>query len=749
MKSLILSTFNTQGTPFIYANAGCATSQGLNVLVLEFKDNIYLDPKDYNDPQGYYIAFDRCCRSTAVSNIVNPGNAGMLFYLEFPALIDANANEFKNSSPSFTTPNGEYICAGQPFTFDNGATDEDGDALRYSFVTPMRGFSSGGTGGNVTPNPVGSSNYPRITWQGGFTENTAIPGSPAMNIDATGKITVTATQLGLYVYSVMVEELRNGVVIGQVRRDFQLKVVDCLPPPTPPVVYKEKAPLPTQLLTLDICETGFSEIATKFETNYQYQWQKDGANIVNAEGNILKVTEAGDYTVTISYKTGCSGSSESQKTIVSVKPADKFQLNPPALEVCDTPTGVSIQIEKIGGGTFPTNDYSYLWTFNNRNDTIKVNQPSVQAKKTGKYVVNMDQISGSGLAVCQYELTSDIIINPLPDAVLSNISGIKVICEGDSIVLNASQKFNNNYDWQQDGVSVERSSRDKFGVKTLGLHTYRVEVTDDKGCKKMSDTLKLKVNPQTPVRFDSISPQCGTGGNRIDLKPYVTPYDAVNGKFSGRGIDGTIYSPLLAGYGPSSILYTYTNNFGCVTKANRIAFVDLTPKIQLGNDLTIFRGDTVRLKSTITGSFTNNVSVQWSPTNGLDNPAIGRPLASPNNTQIYVLSATAPLSGCKNQDTIVVIVKTKIVIPQGFTPNDDSVNDAWILEGIEDYPDSEVSIFNRWGGEIFKTKNYPNNPFNGKNGNDFLPMGTYFYVIKTGDTVPTQTGYLTLVRGGQ
>ena len=264
----------------------------------------------------------------------------------------------------------------------------------------------------------------------------------------------------------------------------------------------------------------------------------------------------------------------------------------------------------------------------------------------------------------------------------------------------------------------------------------------------MSDTLKLKVNPQTPVRFDSISPQCGTGGNRIDLKPYVSPYDAVFGKFSGRGVDETIYSPLLAGYGPSPITYTFTNNFGCVTTAKRIAFVDLTPKIQLGNDITIFRGDTVRLKSTITGSFNNNVSIQWSPAVGLNSATIGRPLASPNNTQIYVLSATAPLSGCKNQDTIVVFVKTKIIIPQGFTPNDDNVNDAWVLEGIQDYQDSEVSIFNRWGSEIFTTKNYQNNPFYGKKGNDFLPMGTYFYVIKTGDdTVPTQTGYVTLVRG--
>jgi gliding motility-associated-like protein len=751
MKSITLSTFNTQGTPFIYTNAKCAVSVGLNVLVLKFQDNIYLDPKDYADQQGYYIVFDRCCRSASINNIISPDNAGMLFYLEFPALKDTGGNEFKNSSPSFITPNGEYICAGQPFVFDNSAVDNDGDALRYSFVTPMRGFSNsgntvGGVGG-ASPNPVASSNYPRISWQSGYNENTAIPGNPAMNIDANGKITVTATNLGLFVFSVLVEELRNGVVIGQVRRDFQLNVVNCLPPPAPPIVFKEKAPSPVQLLTLDICETGYAEIATKFENNYQYQWQKDGINIKDAEANILRVTEAGEYTVSISYKTGCSGSSESQKTLVSVKPGDKFKINPDKLEVCDTPTGVPLNIEKIGGGTFVTTNFSYLWTRNNRKDTIKIPKPFIQAMQTGKYVVNMNQISGSGLAECQYELETDITINSLPEAILTNLTGKKVICEGDSIPIKASVNTGNQYEWFKDGVSVLKTTNSRFPVLKTG--TYKVEITDAKTCKKMSDTLKLKVNPLTPVRFDTIYPSCGTGGNRIDLKPYVQPFDAVKGVFTGRGVSGTVYSPLLAGFGPSPITYTYTNEFGCDTKESRIAFVDLTPKVRLGNDITIFRGDTVTIKSTITGSYKNDLVVSWSPTVGLNSSTIGRPVASPSATTVYVLNAKSLSSNCTNQDTIVVIVKTKILIPTGFTPNEDGINEAWVLEGIEDYPNAEVKIFNRWGGEMFSTKNYQNNPFNGKKDNSALPMGTYYYVIKTGDDVPTLTGYVTLVRGGQ
>jgi gliding motility-associated-like protein len=739
MMDLTLSTYLPQGNPFVYTNEKCAQSQGLNVAVITYAKNIYLDPSRYNDPQGYYIVWDRCCRNAA-DNIVNSSRASMLFYLEFPPLLDASGNEFKNSSPKFVTPNGEYICKGQPFKFDNSADDADaGDTRRYKLVTPYSGFSDSNSP-VVTPKP--SSNYPTINWVNGYNANTAIPSSPDMSIDANGIITVTSDKVGLYVFSVEVEELRNGIVIGRVRRDFQLKVIDCQVPPPVPIVFKALDPLPTQLAVIDICEYGFVEIATKNDPDYQYQWQKDNSNLPDGDNYKLKVTEAGEYKVVISYKQGCSGSSTSGKTIVSVKPGDQFVVSPDKIVACDTPNGITLQVQKVGGGTFNSSNYKYLWTKDVK-DTIKITNVFIQAKNSGKYNVRMTQLSG----ICQYDLPSDVTINPLPEAILTNLTGKRVICEGDSIPLKASENSNNNYEWFRDGVSILKTASSRFPVLKTGI--YKVEITDGNTCKKMSDTLKLRVNPLTPVRFDTIYPSCGTGGNRINLQPYVQPFDATRGVFTGRGVSGTVYSPLLAGFGPSPIIYTYTNEFGCDTKESRIAYVDLTPKVRLGNDITIFRGDTVTIRSTITGSYKNDLVVSWSPTVGLNNSSIGRPVASPSATTTYVLSAKSLSSDCVNQDTIVVIVKTKIQIPTGFTPNEDGINEAWVLEGIEDYPNAEVKIFNRWGGEIFTTKNYSNNPFSGKKDNANLPMGTYYYVIKTGDDVPTLTGYVTLVRGGQ
>ncbi|UZO80434.1 gliding motility-associated C-terminal domain-containing protein [Aquimarina sp. ERC-38] len=74
---------------------------------------------------------------------------------------------------------------------------------------------------------------------------------------------------------------------------------------------------------------------------------------------------------------------------------------------------------------------------------------------------------------------------------------------------------------------------------------------------------------------------------------------------------------------------------------------------------------------------------------------------------------------------------------KGFSPNGDGINDRWEIANIEDYPQNEVYIYNRWGSLVFKTKGYDNkeNIFKGianqgtNIGADELPEGTYFYQV--------------------
>ncbi len=100
---------------------------------------------------------------------------------------------------------------------------------------------------------------------------------------------------------------------------------------------------------------------------------------------------------------------------------------------------------------------------------------------------------------------------------------------------------------------------------------------------------------------------------------------------------------------------------------------------------------------------------------------------------------------CSNIARVKVITHCNgLVIYNGFSPNGDTKNDVFIIEGLEDFPGSIVSVYNRWGTEVFKTENYQND-WGGTWNNTLLPAGTYFYriILSNGDAY---TGYLQLSR---
>lgn len=78
---------------------------------------------------------------------------------------------------------------------------------------------------------------------------------------------------------------------------------------------------------------------------------------------------------------------------------------------------------------------------------------------------------------------------------------------------------------------------------------------------------------------------------------------------------------------------------------------------------------------------------------------------------------------------------TQLVIYKGITPNDDTYNDNWQIDGITNFKTNIVSIYNRWGDLVWTGKNYDNTNvvWDGKNKNgNPLPDATYFYVIEAG-----------------
>jgi gliding motility-associated-like protein/uncharacterized repeat protein (TIGR01451 family) len=96
-------------------------------------------------------------------------------------------------------------------------------------------------------------------------------------------------------------------------------------------------------------------------------------------------------------------------------------------------------------------------------------------------------------------------------------------------------------------------------------------------------------------------------------------------------------------------------------------------------------------------------------------------------------------------DTVAVtVLSDEMVIPNIFTPNGDGKNDVFKIKGLEAYPGSQLSIFNRWGNEVYHSDNYLNN-WDGSN----LAEGTYYYLLNRrehdGSTVPFK-GWIFLKR---
>lgn len=205
--------------PIKYVDPNCQKGD-LSTLLMKYSSAVNLAENVFNDPEGYMVVWERCCRNTIITNIQNPSNVGMVFYTEFPPV------QTINSSPKFRDIIADYACMNQNFEMDFSAIDADGDSLTYQLITPWIGNSSPAVA-NPTNSP--SKNYQLASWVTGISLDNVIPGEIPLKIDLNiGVLFVKPNKLGLYVFSVMVEEYRKGVRIGKVKRDFQLKVIDCI-----------------------------------------------------------------------------------------------------------------------------------------------------------------------------------------------------------------------------------------------------------------------------------------------------------------------------------------------------------------------------------------------------------------------------------------------------------------------------------------------------------------------------------------
>jgi len=223
-----------------YFQPDCSNGEIITDKII-YTNTLTLPDDVFNDPEGYYIAWERCCRNYTITNIISNDpssgglHAGQTFYLEFPP-VTKNGEPFINSSPKLFPPLNDYACPNRPYWVDFAGFDADDDSLVYTLVTPISTHSPVA----IPENGPGIAPYPEVAWQSPFGIGNIMNGSPDLVVSNEGFLTVTPKQQGLYAFAVKCEEFRDGEKIGMVIRDFQMLVLGSCPEADPPQIAGKK-----------------------------------------------------------------------------------------------------------------------------------------------------------------------------------------------------------------------------------------------------------------------------------------------------------------------------------------------------------------------------------------------------------------------------------------------------------------------------------------------------------------------------
>ena len=177
------------------------------------------------------------------------------------------------------------------------------------------------------------------------------------------------------------------------------------------------------------------------------------------------------------------------------------------------------------------------------------------------------------------------------------------------------------------------------------------------------------------------------------------------------------------------------------------------------NDVTAYTRINTPVTIGVTSSTTVTISIPSQPANGTAvSNGDGAITYTPNNgfkgTDSFEYSL-CNAAGCRTA-TISVRVTSELIIYNGVSIGGSDKNNHFHIEGIENYPNNTVRIYNRWGVKVFEMSGYNNTTkaFRGVSdaratleASDNLPQGTYYYIIEYVDEhnkTQTETGWLYL-----
>jgi len=279
----------------------------------------------------------------------------------------------------------------------------------------------------------------------------------------------------------------------------------------------------------------------------------------------------------------------------------------------------------------------------------------------------------------------------------------------------------------------------------LDLGQYQLTVRDALSCiKDTTDSVTFN-GPPTPT-ITSVNPYCA--GNIVLTGSGVGNLFWVNDQ-SIILSSGATFSDTAGSLMDAQTVYLIDQVNGCNSQSDFQEIEIVLNDLSAGDDQTVCAGDSVVLNAT---SNLGQSIVSWQADPTINDNTAANTMASPVNLSTYYV-AILSAGTCQFKDSILVTLDPSAAcetdITNAFSPNDDGLNDSWIIDKVNDHPLNTVSIFDRWGSQVRYIVNYDNvsNVWKGfsDQGNS-LPIGTYYYVIEFEDTNGNLTGWIQITR---
>lgn len=599
---------------------------------------------------------------SARNNSMNIGGGNL--YLE---TIFNNQDGNGNSSPDFTVKPVPYVCLNQPYKYNNGGVDPDGDSVAFEVMWPLQGGSCGPSTTQVSVNT--SATPPLSLPSNPFQTNNSFTINPI-----TGEMSFTPSLLGAQTVTVRANEYRNGVQIGSVMRDIQVQVINCLGGGVTPTLTSDPATISggtqsggviygcakTQLsFCFDIKSTS-SAAQLVVTDNSASAMPGSVVTYQNLQTDSIRgcvtwtpnPTDSGNRVFVVTVKdSSCSSTGVAISNSITVP----VYIYPVTAALQDTAIclGDSVQLIGLGGNT-------YSWSVIPGGAPISslsctsCKTPIAKPNVTTSYIV-----SSNSSSVCNR--TSDTVTVTVVQQTTTATSNSPV-CPGDTVRLFGANVPGVSYIWTGPNGFTSNLKNPKIpNASSIHSGFYQVRITNG-ACTSQAFQMQIYVGKPAGPAATSNSPVCE--GKQLNLNATNVVGGIVVYHWSGpNGFSSTLQNPVRNNmtFADTGIYYAYATVDGCNSFVDSVTVkvnpIPVTPTVTTSS-FTFCQG---AIAANLTASGTN---LKWytSKTGGIGVSPFSPPTSSPGIAKYYVSQSNS--FGCESErDSVTVNVIAKPADP--------------------------------------------------------------------------------------